>query len=60
MDTKTTILKNLPKTFDRQYLLKFMADRGYSISYSDAVLEALSHRGSIQRVRRGRYKKIEP
>jgi hypothetical protein len=57
MDTKKTILKHLPNTFDRQYLLKFMTTRNYSITYADSVLEALSQRGDIQRIARGRYKK---
>ena len=57
MTTKTQILKQLPKTFDRQYILKMFADRNYSTHYADSVLESLYHRGDIQRIARGRYKK---
>ena len=57
MSTKDQILKQLPKTFDRQYLLRFMLERDYSTSYVNAVLEVLSHKGKIQRIARGRYKK---
>jgi len=57
MDTKTQVLKRLPNNFDRQYVLRFMAERGYSVSYADAVLESLYHAGSVQRIGRGKYKK---
>ena len=59
MTTKTQILKQLPKTFDRQYILKMFTDRNYSVTYADSCLEQLSHSGQIKRIARGRYKKID-
>lgn len=55
---KEQILKQLPKSFDRQYVLKKFVNKNYSVSYADAVLEEFQHNGSIQRIGRGRYKKI--
>jgi hypothetical protein len=55
---KATILKKLPKTFDRQFIVKMFTERNYSVSYADAVLEEFRHSGKIQRIARGRYKKI--
>ena len=56
---KQQILKQLPKSFDRQYVLKMFVHKNYSVSYADAVLEEFQHSGSIQRIGRGRYKKLD-
>jgi len=56
MALKQQILKKLPKTFNRQYVLKMFSERGYSVTYADSTLESLTHSGDIQRIGRGKYK----
>ena len=56
---KQQILKQLPKSFDRQYVIKKFVNKGYSVSYADSCIEEFHHMGATQRIGRGRYKKLD-
>jgi hypothetical protein len=57
---KQQILKQIPNNFDRQYLIKMFTKRNYSITYADAVIAEFVHKGKVQRIARGKYKKTHP
>jgi len=58
MNVNTQILKQLPSTFNRQYIIKMFVEKGYSLSYADSKLEDLTHSGGLKRIGRGKYKNL--
>ena len=58
MSLNSQILKQLPSTFNRQYMIKMFVGKGYSVTYADSKLEHLTHTGDLQRIGRGRYKNL--
>ena len=57
MTSDEHFLRKLPKSFNRQYAIRMMIDRGYSIQHTDNLLATLIHKSEIIRVGRGKYRK---
>lgn len=57
MTVPERIIRELPKSFTRQDVLKMMTKRGYSVSYSNNILEQLVISDKAIRIKRGSYRK---
>ena len=57
MTVPERIIRELPKSFTRQDVLKLMTKRGYSVSYSNNILEQLVISDKAIRIKRGSYRK---
>lgn len=57
MTVPERVLRELPASFTRRDVLKLMTQRGYSVSYSNNVIEQLVISDKAIRVKRGSYRK---